>query len=793
MAGRLRAAVLSVCIGLAACTPATPDELLADARAAIAAGEYRTAEIHLKNLLQQQRDNATARHLLGDVLLATGDVAGAEQNFQLALDLGADAATVDVSLLNALVAQLKFNEALELVSSRGLPRDADDTAEVAILQGAAHRGLGQVERAVEVYRAALQTHPDAANVRTDLASTLLGLGQTDAGRALVAAVLADEPDYAPALLLRGNLEAGSQQLAAAEATFQQVVDLEKPNAARSQRYLLAMAQLVEVQVSLGKIDAAKANADAFLALNDRNALARHAKAVVEIQEGDLASAEQRLESLIAEAPAYWPAHRLLGAINIRQEQFGQATMYLRAAVNNNPTDNAARLQLAELYIREGDVDAARELMEGSSVGADSELFLAFAGGASQRAGLSEQASQYFDQSEQQAPTSLQQLVGLSNLYAAAGEFERAVRLLQSSSLRDGQGQGEDVSDYLLTLVHIRQGDLQSAEEVATRLQQRHGEAAWPLNLRGTIALLRSDVSGARPLFTKAIELEPRDVPTMLNLARVAAADNDAAKAERYLQQALEVDPAQPMALLGLAQYAMGRRDFATARSLLGRAPESPARLRSEAELFVLEDQFDDAAQLLAQLFVLQPSEAIAMRAYEVARRAGRASADAQLRQWHADHPNAPATNFALGSVAIEAGDLAEAERRFEAVIAANPNHAATLNNLAWLYGERKDPRAIDLGVRALAAQPDNPSIADTLGWLHVQNGDAAEGLPLLARAAAALPDERDIGYHWAVALADSGDSARAIEILQRLTADTVKFASRTDAERRLTDLRQRAR
>jgi putative PEP-CTERM system TPR-repeat lipoprotein len=788
MAGRLRAAVLSACLGLAACTPATPDELLADARAAITAREYRTAEIHLKNLLQEQRDNATARQLLGDVLLATGDVAGAEQNYRLALGLGADAAAVDLSLLNALVAQLKFDAALELISSRGLPRGAGDTAEVAVLQGAAYRGLGQAERAVEVYRAALLTRPDAANVRTDLASTLLGLGQADAGRTLVTEVLNDEPDYAPALLLRGNLEATSGQTAAAEATFQRVVDLEPPGPLLSQRYLLAMAQLVEVQVALGKIDAAKANADAILALDPRNPLARHAKAVVELQEGDLASAEQRLEGLVAEAPAYWPAHRLLGVINIRQEQFGQATMYLRTAVNNNPADNAARLQLAELYIREGDVEAARELMEGSPVGRDNELFLAFAGGASRRAGLSDQASQYFDQSEQQAPTSLQQLVGLSNLYAAAGEFERAVRLLQSSNLRDGQSQ--DVSDYLLTLVHIRQGDLQSAEGVAARLQQRHADVAWPLNLSGTIALMRSDVGGARTLFTRAIELEPRDVPTILNLARVAVADNDAAKGEQYLQQALEVDPAQPMALLGLAQYAMGRRDFAAARTLLGRVPESPARARSEAELLVLEGRFDDAAQLLAQLFVLQPSEAIAMRAYEVARRAGRANADAQLRQWHADHPDAPATNFVLGSVAIEAGDRAEAERRFETVIAANPHHAATLNNLAWLYGERKDPRAIEIGVRALAAQPDNPAIADTLGWLHVQNGDAAHGLPLLAQAAAALPDERDIGYHWAVALADTGDSARAIEILQRLTADAVQFASRTDAERRLNELRR---
>jgi cellulose synthase operon protein C len=787
--GLLRATLVYACLLLAACTAATPQELLSQARAAVSAGEVRTAEIHLKNLLQREPKNAEARQLLGSVLLGVGDLGGAEQNLKMALDLGATA-DVELPLLNALVAQLKFSEALEFIDSRRLPRDQADAAEVAVLQGAAYRGLRRPERAVDVYRAALTTNPRAPDVRTELAATLVGLGQGDEARALVLAILTDEPNYTPALLLRGYLEATSGQRAAAEATLQRVLELERPNAASSPRYGLAMGQLIEVQVALGKIEAADANADALLALNARAPLGRYAKAMVEIQRGDLASAEQRLETLVAEVPDYWLAHRLLGAINIRQNQLGQATMYLRAAVTNNPTDDAARLQLAEVYVRQGDLDAARTLMAGTSVATSDELFLAFAGGASLRAGLPEQASDLFDRSEQQAPTDLQQLVGLSSIYAAAGEFERAIRLLQSSTLQGEQSQ--QVSDYLLALVQIRQGNLQAADEIAIKLAQQQAQAAWPLNVRGVIALLRADVGGARSFFVKALELDPRNVGTVVNLARVAAAENDPAEAEQYLRQALEIDPAQPAALLGLAQFAIQRRDFVTARTLLDRAPESTARLRSQAGLLALEGQVDAAAQMFAQLFALEPSEATALRAYEAARRAGRPDADAQLLQWHATRPDAGATNFVLGGLAIEKNDLDAALRHYEAVIASHPGHAATLNNLAWLYGERKDPRAIEIGERALAADPNNPSIADTLGWLHVQNGDAARGLPFLAEAAAALPGQREVQYHWAAGLADAGDSARAIEILQRLTADGAEFGSRADAERRLSELRRRA-
>jgi Tfp pilus assembly protein PilF len=261
------------------------------------------------------------------------------------------------------------------------------------------------------------------------------------------------------------------------------------------------------------------------------------------------------------------------------------------------------------------------------------------------------------------------------------------------------------------------------------------------------------------------------------------------RVEQYLRQVIELEPAQPVALLGLTQIAIERGDLAAARTLLDRAPESPLRTRAHAELLALEGQFDASAQAFAQIFALQPSEAAAVRAYEMGRRAGRPNADAQLKQWNSEHPEAPAANFILASGALERDDLDTAQRHYDAVLAINPAHAPTLNNLAWIYGRRGDSRAMDFAERALAADPENPMIADTVGWLRVQNGNAARGLPLLTDAASRLPDQDEVQYHWAAALADTGDTARAIDILARLTASGRDFEGRADAERRLRDLR----
>ena len=55
---------------VAACTR-SPDELMSDARAALASGQARTAEIHLKNLLQQQPDTLPIFDLPAAIILSS--------------------------------------------------------------------------------------------------------------------------------------------------------------------------------------------------------------------------------------------------------------------------------------------------------------------------------------------------------------------------------------------------------------------------------------------------------------------------------------------------------------------------------------------------------------------------------------------------------------------------------------------------------------------------------------------------------------------------------------------------
>jgi putative PEP-CTERM system TPR-repeat lipoprotein len=775
----------------AGCQPVTPEELKSAANEALAKGELRTAEIHVKNLLQQQPQDVEARILLANISLASGDAAMAEQSLRTAEKNGADAATIQLPLLQSLIAQNKLNDVITQFES-GPQLSGKDQVLAIKMAAAAYQGLGGVDKAEGLYRRALELEPDSLDIKTDIAALYFRMQRMPEAVALLNEVFKADPQFSAAVLLRGNMELTRRQYQAAAASFEQVLAAERSGDRRTANYTLARAQLIEAQLALKKVDEAAAGAEAFLADNPTSPVAQYLKARVEVEQGQLEDAEGRLAKLVTDYPRYAPPYRLLGTIKAKQEQLGQAEMYLRGAVQAAPGDAEARLALAELYIREGNVDAARTVIDDATQEgeAPNSVFLARAARTSQQAGVADLATEYFDKAEEGAqPKNLQELVDLSRVYVASGEFERAIRTLESATFDDAQSPDEQFKSYLLALIRLRQGDTAGAATAAERLAQEMPSSAWAQSFRATVAMLGRDFETARAAFEKSLALEPDNVEGLLGLARLAFLEKDQDGAADNLKRVLAKDPRNPLATFSLAQIETSRGNFAEASALLARAPESSVRSRLEGDVFAAQQRFDEAATAYSHSYELEANPDTALKAFAAATRARRPQPQKEMLAWSAANPKDARMNFALGSAAMSTGDQSEALRRFEAVLEADPSNAAALNNAAWLYSEQGNPRAMELAEKALEIQPANPEIMDTVGWLHVQNGDAKSGLAHLQRAAAARPEAGEIQYHLAVALAETGDERAARDLLAKLLEGDADFPSKNDARERLATLK----
>jgi FimV-like protein len=116
------------------------------------------------------------------------------------------------------------------------------------------------------------------------------------------------------------------------------------------------------------------------------------------------------------------------------------------------------------------------------------------------------------------------------------------------------------------------------------------------------------------------------------------------------------------------------------------------------------------------------------------------------------------------------------------------SNASALNNLAWIYDETGDDRALQTAEQAYRLRPESPAIADTLGWIHLKSGNAEAALGFLKQAAEAVPLNPEIQYHLAMAYVETGDQESAKKILADLVESDRDIPNRQAAAQALAEL-----
>ncbi len=158
-------------------------------------------------------------------------------------------------------------------------------------------------------------------------------------------------------------------------------------------------------------------------------------------------------------------------------------------------------------------------------------------------------------------------------------------------------------------------------------------------------------------------------------------------------------------------------------------------------------------------------------------------------------PADDAVAFRLAAAYEAAERVPDAERVFRAILARDPLHANALNFLGYMLAERglRVSDALSLIDRALAIEPGNPAFLDSRGWALFKLGRAADAEEPLRRATTALRGSSVIQSHYAEVLAAVGKRQDAASALELALNGDGQDVDRPALERRLRQLRQRAR
>lgn len=292
-----------------------------------------------------------------------------------------------------------------------------------------------------------------------------------------------------------------------------------------------------------------------------------------------------------------------------------------------------------------------------------------------------------------------------------------------------------------------------------------------LRLQYARLLTANDMPAAREQFEILSQQSPQDADLLFSLALISRETGDPAAARAYLNKTialnqhvdesyyylgrLDEEESKPEeAIVNYSKVGAGP-EYLAASSRIGQILADSGQLQRSNAWFT--EQRAQYPQLRDQLYGLEA---------DILSRAGSLQEARQLlTQALAETPDSAGLRYARAMISEQLDDLDGMEKDLRTLIAADPSNATALNALGYTLADRTQryTEAHELVSRALALQPTEPAILDSMGWVLYRTGRYDESVEYLSRAYAGFPDP-EVAAHLGEVLWVKGDTEGALAI-----------------------------
>ena len=494
-----------------------------------------------------------------------------------------------------------------------------DNVDLLFLTGTAYLFDKQYSKASEYLDRAASLKPDLARLRTRLAVSKLGEGDSDSALQDLESVLKMDGDHAKPGILLANIQLRKGLFDEALTTLKQLQHEMPGN---------PLVHNLAGLAHLSKNDRLAAHSDFSKAIEVAPNFqpGRLNLAAVEAAEKHYDLAKKHYDEVLRQSPADIRAMEGMAKIAEQQNQTREAISWLEKIRNTDSAkaSTAVLTRLAELYLQSEEpelaLEVAREL--GNLVPGDL-VSLELKGRAQLVLGNLPKAARLFRVMHQSKPDSVATLQRIGALLMQAGDLENA-----SKAIDDALNKEPGYLPAWGTRILIEQqlGNLDQALEHARQLRNDEPTLSLGYRLVGDILMQSGDFGGASEAYAGGLRVAPSNAMLILQFRAENARGNKQA-AKKLLIDWLEKNPDDYMVHNVLAALYLHDGDFDKARD------------HYEKMLEIRPDHgptYNNLAVLYARMKLPQALD-MAQRAYQL-------------------DPKDPATNDTLGWILVQRGE-----------------------------------------------------------------------------------------------------------------------------------------
>jgi tetratricopeptide (TPR) repeat protein len=376
---------------------------------------------------------------------------------------------------------------------------------------------------------------------------------------------------------------------------------------------------------------------------------------------------------------------------------------------------------------------------------------------------------------------------LALAHLSLGEME-----LSQKAVEDALQKAPNNTKYhtLLAQLMLTQGNSDSAKKEGSIALQLD-----PHNLRAAMLLSQAMLQAKE--FDKAVELLVKmsaQVPDNLeikgNLGLAYLGLKNKEKATEIFTKLVELSPGDSKSLAILASITTNgdlKKATDLVKKQITKAPESGGHYLLLGDLYLKQKMLDEALGAFnkaKELLPDNPEPHLVIAA--IMRQMGKIDqAISQYRELLKSQPNSGDAHMGLATLLEIQGNIPDAKKEYAETLRIKPDFAPAANNLAWLLAQEENAdlgEALRLAMIAKQQFPEEPHIADTLGWIHYKRQSYSLAESQFEQALTPNPDDPVINYHLALALHGESVKDKAIARLKKALAFSGDFKERKTAE-----------